>query len=471
MGRIRLRIRLTALLLAAALLISGCMGSPATQTFLPLPPPADGKLPLSFTLVTVGKDNQRMDLVSPNISVDYRESGNYIGGTASELVKLFPSQKTAVMQQVIWGDWREGKIKRVDYFDSSGELLGGMVGLEVEQASILQWLTAEFRYTVDRSRLYLVYTKTGGAERPQLTQIYYSENWGTTSSDKWAMGASALWNQRPGIVPESYTTWGFWESYDSPFQQATRALESARNSLQKYPPDFLSMDQDSARELIGRQTGFRLYRSGEAIGRIEFQFSNNWGRSPNTKLLENGALSRVIWTIGNKEYHLLVLTPELSPVPSTLYVFTDNRATADALASSSWTTLYGQLGKGYPGVIMAVHAIGDISKITDEKSVGDGKSVTVDIGSGGGLRFSSVGTPTNENVMLARNLLSLMGENGIKALGLYFPYKPGSGSGLDYYLATLSLVTAGNESLDVWGKDIGVLDRVGFPTGFPPDGR
>jgi len=455
---------LVVVLVVVMILLAGCGEEPATINFVPLPPPVDGRYPLSYQFVGLGNENQLQRLISPNIRVEYGETSGGIGGVANEMVTIFPQNLSAVMQEIQWGDWFNGRIRRTEYYAANGDLLGGMVLLNVPKSSFLQLFRGEIRYTIDRSRLYLVYVAPERGARPVLTKIVYMEYWGPTDRDRWAMGLNATW-MNVNVISSTYHRWGFWETSADPFSQVVQALENARQALNQTQPDLLSVDEDSAREILGRQTGLRLYQSGQAFGTIEFEYNQLFGRQPNTMLIGNGALSRVDWNLAVGNYTLLVLTPQVSPVPSTLYVFLANPKKADEFRATAWPTLYERLRRGDdPNVILAVHAIGDLGKITASGTTSEGKSATVNVGTGGGINYAVLGSPTYDQVTKARRLLSLLGQGGIRAIGLYYPYAPGSGSGLDFYLATLELVTAPPERvLNEWGMDVGVLDRVGFP--------
>lgn len=452
-----------ALIVLAATIFTACGSTPSTPAFVPLPPPVDGSYPLSYQFVGLGRENQLQRLISPYIRVEYGETSSGVGGVANEMVTIFPQNLSAVMQEVQWGDWFNGRIRRTEYYAANGNLLGGLVLLNVPSVSFLQLFRGEVRYTIDRSRLYLVYVAPEKDARPALTKIVYMEYWGPTDRDRWAMGLNATWTD-VNIISPTYHRWGFWETSADPFSQVVKALENARQALNQAQPDLLVVDQDSAREIIGRQTGFRLYKSGQTLGTVEFEYNQLFGRQPNTVLIGSGALSQVDWNLTVGNYTLLVLTPQVSPVPSTLYVFLSNPRKAREFRTTAWPTLYERFRRGdEPDVILAIHAIGDLGKITASGTTSEGKSATVDVGTGGGINYAVLGSPTFDQVSKARRLLSMLGQGGIRALGLYYPYAPGSGSGLDFYLATLQLVTAPRERvLNQWGIDVGILDRVGF---------
>jgi|GEM_PF-2192151 len=440
---------------------SGCGSTPpSTTNFIPLPPPANGKYPLGLQFLSVNS-NQLQSLTSPNIIVDYKETHKNVGGMATEKVTMLPGNIIGVMLEVQWGDWFSGRVTRTDYFSAKGEILGGQIRLEVPNGSILQLFKGEIRYAIDRSRLYLIYVKED--DKIILKEVRYDEVWGPNDQDRWAMGVSATWENPEQILPAQYSKWGFWETSTTPFVIVTEALEGARNSLSTIPADILIYDQDSAREIIGRQSGFNIYAKGNLVGQIDFEYSNLWGRQPNTNLIGDGALSRIDWKLSNGNYTMLALTPQASPVASTLYVFLDDPTKANEIINTPWPTLYQTLPNN-KNVILAIHAIGDLGDIIATGKTSDGTSTTTKLGVGGGVNYTVIGNPTFEQVVLARKLLNLLGQGGIKALGMYFPYKTGSGSGLFYYVSTLQLVTADrNLVLNQWDLDVGLLDRVGYP--------
>lgn len=459
------------LVLALAILMAACspfQAGSSPSTFVPLPPPAGGRYPLAFQLQTVGKV-QKMTLASPNAVITYDEYGSGSGKIANETVTIFPNgtPKTAVMLSTTWGDYLQGSVDIVEYNNPAGNLLGGMVLLELKKASILPWIfQGDMTHTINRSRLYLVYQAEEPGAWPMLSFVQYVEKWGSSDKDVWALGLTAHWNGDSSIVPAQYQRWGFWETKSTPFSVVTGALDYVANSVKSTPPDLLVEDRDSARELIGRQSGFDILKKGVPYGTIRFDYNNNWGRGPNTKFLGSGALSRIEWTLGEKYYTMLALTPQLSPTPSTLYLFLSDKSQADKIYSdsSNWPLLYDQIRQNQiKGFVLGVHAIGDVADITQTSTDKNGNTVTEKIGTGGGIRFTTIGNPSFSDITLARNLVSYLGQGGVDALGLYYPYAVGSGSGLDYYVATLVLMTAPN-SLEKWGVDVGVIDRVGFPT-------
>jgi hypothetical protein len=106
-------------------------------------------------------------------------------------------------------------------------------------------------------------------------------------------------------------------------------------------------------------------------------------------------------------------------------------------------------------VFLTLYAIGDIGEVTE--SSGDS---TTHVGDSGGVQWRSIGQVDKEDVQLANNLLSLLGP-GQYQMGLYYAYKPGSGSGMSYYLSTLTMSLFSD--LNSFNSDIGLLDRVLVP--------
>jgi hypothetical protein len=345
-------------------------------------------------------------------------------------------------------------------------VLGGVVMYEIKNASFFQVILGKFSYIFDRSRVYMVYIND--KETFELKAILYTEEWGSNDKSIIAMGSTAMWWRLEGF-PTQYKRWGYWEKESFPFDVVTQAIEQVRRFDPRHA-DFLSVDEDSIREVIDRQTGFKFFRSGRQFGQVNLWYANNFGNMPNTPMFGKGALSRVDWQIGKDTYTLLVLTPELSPVGSSLFVFTKDQSQADALLRRVETAqqLYDLFRREQvPGAFLVVHAIGGLKKATDTTTVStsDGaKTATVEIGTTGGIAFATIGPVTHENVTLARNLFAMLGRNGIKALGFHYGTKVNKGNSVNYYLSLLYLATAPSDKvLDVWGLDVGELDRAGFP--------
>ena len=466
------------LIVVLVLLVTTACASPnpTVETFVPLPPPVDAKYPLSLTYMQVG-GSQIMDLVSPDIDIRYRQNDSQsgTGQTASELVEL--NGQKAVMQQVAWGDLWQGKLSRTEYYATTPTkcLIAGFMLLDVKSGSILQWFTglSNIRYEIDRSRLYLLYVAPKPCERPLLTQVIYAEAWLGTEKQPLLMGSTAAWGQANlAFLPQNFQRWGFWESHSRPFDQATAALAATRDGLSQ-KPDYLAVNMHHPVELFGRREAFVVRRNGLDVGTITFDYRNGWGRGPNQAWIGNGAASRIEWRIDNQYFALVNLTPAL-PIggvpPSTLAVFVDDEQTANWLETQAdWVPLYDQLRRSdNKHVILAVHMIGDLQNVTKSVTVtgSDGKSATgsVNVGVSGGVTYSTLGNPSNADVTFAHDMLSALGYNGIKPLGIHFPSNPGSGNGLNYYVSILRLITAPEkDALNTYGFDVGVIDRVGFP--------
>jgi len=277
------------------------------------------------------------------------------------------------------------------------------------------------------------------------------------------------------VVPAQYDEYGFWEASATPFQLADTAISSVEQNLNssQLKPDIEMVHNAAWSDLIGRHPGFSVFEHGSSAGTITTQFDNNWGRAPNTAPFSSGALSQVDWNINGQYHGLLVLTPNLSPVPTSLYIFTSDPGVANVIRNThGWTTLYRQLRAGMPGVDLAVYEIGDLAQITASGSgTNDGTPVTVSIktGSGGGVSFSTFGHPTHLQVETAREDLARLGVPGLSALGMYYASQPESGSGLANYVACLSILTAPKETvLSQWGQDVSLLDMTGFPDASMP---
>lgn len=456
----------------------GCQAAPnpSVEAFVPLPPPVSGNYPLSLTYSTNGV-NQTTDLTSPDFSVAYRSSGFGIGGTANELVEL-PDGTKAVMLQVTWGDLWQGQVTRTEYYASGTKtprcLIAGLIQVNVPNASILQWLRglSNIRYEVDRSRLNLLYVAPKPCEFPQLETANYSEAWLGTNDRPLLMGSSAAWGKASlGFLPASYRRWGFWENHAKPFDEVSQLLAAARDGLDQ-KPDYLAVNTNYIVQLFGRREAFTVKRRGLDVGTITFDYRNGWGRGPNQSWIGNGAVSRIEWQIDGKYYALVELTPPL-PIgdvpPSTLAVFVDDQKFADEIENrDDWVMLYDDLRNNrLPHAILGIHIIGDINDIykdvygTDSK--GNPTHSRVKIGTGGGVAYSVLGNPSSSDIMFAHQLISALGYNGIKGLGLHYPSWPGSGNGLNFYVSTLRIITSDNP-LSQFGNDVGTIDRVGFPS-------
>lgn len=456
----RLSYLLAALLLLSALFTSACAPQ-NVKPFVPLPPPAGAKYALNTQQVVIGDDAQIMSIISPFIEINYKESGAGAGATATEVVEV--QGKKGTMLQTKWGDWEKASLQLNEYFGTRQQLVRGLITLEFEEASIIQIFTGRGRYTVDRSYLMLQYEPPETGTWPRLTEASYTEIWGVKRGVLW--GATAVWNEGFEDLLPNYMEWGFWETGGYPADVVANALQTVvARRLAGQEPNYELVDEDSARrELIGRQTGFHLYDKGEEVGKVLLEYRNNWGRMPNTDLIGKGPLSKVGWYWKDQYYALVALTPPFSPVGSTLYLFVDDFSAADKLLGYDPVELYPLLRSDrVPNVVLAVHAQGDIGSIRSAVIGGEGGSV--DVGDQGGVVFRTLGNPTHDDIRLAANLLAMLGKNGLKGLGLYYAYAPGSGSGLCYYLAAMRLVLANSaEVLNTPETDIGVLDTVGLP--------
>ncbi len=428
---------------------------------VPVPPPVGGKNIMTISQLKVG-DSQIMSITSPTFDVAYRENGDGAGETATEVGTVFYPDSTFVkgtMQSVKWGAWDNSELDIIYYQDFNENDIAGMINARFESASLFQLRPGYTGYVIDRSNVFLIYNRVG--DTLKLTQIQYVEKWGPGRREL-DLGGYAIWTENfESILPRDYLEWGFWEANGTPAVQVRDLLSSAMST--NIVPNFKGVDQDSLSEFIGRQTGMKLYQGGNAYGSIMFEYRNFWGRQPNTSFIGDGALSNVTWLLGDKTYYLVILSSKVSPVGSALYIFTDNKVTADLLSTREYAdnpaTLYAGLRRGaYDDVILAVHGIGDIGSITQSTS-----EDVIDIGDGGGVRFVTIGDVTYDNVVTASNLLAVMG-SGQYNTGFYYAYEPGKGSGLSYYLAAMRLKYADRDTaMSVFGQDIGVLDRVLIP--------
>lgn len=431
------------------------------ETFIPLPPPVDAQYSLSELVQSIG-DTEQVTMQSPFASVVYGQTGSAAGGTRQEEFCRKQSGQCATMLSVMWGSWQEAEIERFESFDEQGNLLGGWIEETLDEASLFQWLSGCGKCTLDRSRLVFEYVSPEIGARPQLVAVYYIEQWGVDGQVPWAMGTMHKWENNLETLFPTQSVWGFWESHATPFEQVTAALERANTVLQSQTPSMAVVDHDSlSREFLGRQTGMDIYRNGVKTGSIVFTYDNTWGQMPNTELIGKGALSRIEWIEGDNYYAIVVLSSALSPELTSVFMFCSTPECASYVSTNQtqWPLLYNQArNHEIPGLEFLVHAIGHVGNVTQSTS----ESV-VDIGDGGGVYYSVLGDPTFAQIDQAYRYISTLGQNGVKALGLYYATKPGSGSGLEYYLAVLRLATAPQERvLNEWGLDVGTLDRVGF---------
>lgn len=447
------------MILVMSLMLSGCAFNQA-DSFVPLPPPVDAEFPMNQLVQTVG-DSEQVKMQSPVASIDFGQTGDFAGAMKIEEVCLKLQDKCATMLSLEWGSWQSATIERAEAYDDQGHLLGGWVTQSMKEASLFQWLSGCVSCTIDRSRVIFEYISEEPGSTPILANIYYLEEWGVTSRAPLALGSMHLWAQPGDLFPEQ-SMWGFWETTTTPFESVVAALDRANNVLRSRAASFEVVDHDSAgRELIGRQTGLTLKENGENWGTVELTYSNTWGAMPNTGIIGKGALSRIEWIGPDHYYAVSVLSPAISPEPSSLFVFSENPAAADYVESNqqSWPRLYDEIRNGdIDGVEFAIYGIGHIGRVSDSV---DGESVS--IGQGGGVFYSTIGNPSFADVDKAYGHISRLGLGAIKALGLYYATWEMSGSGLEYYLATIRLVLADEESsLREYGLDVGTLDRVGY---------
>lgn len=445
-------------LLLVTLLLAACN---AADSFVPLPPPVGAQFPLNQLVQTIG-DTEQVSMQSPFASVVYGQTGSFAGGLRQEEVCLKFTDQCSTMLSVMWGSWEEAEITRSESFDQQGNLLGGWIEQTLDQASIFQWLHGCVSCTIDRSRLVFEYIAPERGSTPQLANVYYIEQWGLDGKNPMAFGTMHKWDSGLDALFPTQSVWGFWETTATPFQQVTSALARADQVLRTATPAVAVVDHDSVgREVLGRQTGMDIQRGGVTTGNIVFTYSNTWGQMPNTNLIGKGALSRIEWIEGDQYYAVVVLSSALSPEPTSVYMFCSTAECANYISinQQQWPLLYNQArNHEIDGLQFAVYSIGHIGAIT--KSTGEG---SVHVGDGGGVYYSVLGDPTFEQIDEAYQHISLLGQNGVKALGLYYATKPASGSGLEYYLAVLRLATAPSDRvLNEYGLDVGTLDRVGF---------
>lgn len=450
--------RLFAALGAFALLVSGCGTTPVLAD-LPMPSTLTGQTTL---VVQNLKGVEDVSVETPSLSVSYGNTGEGAGSIQSEIVRL-NTGKAAKLIKFSWGEYlTNGRIESAQVFASNGKALEARITLRMAGASLLQLFTGP-RYTVDRSRLVLQYLANDGVLT--LSTATYMEEWGVNASGaQMAYGLQAWWKNADTIFP-AYRQWGFWEVSENAFGLVAQALEESRRMLQITRPSYMVVDQDGLREVIGRQTGMKLYRDGMLWGSVNFRYSNTWGPMPNTPAIGKGALSRIEWEFGGQYRALSILASQFSPRPTAIYVFSQSRSQAEFVEGTKWVPLYGMLNaksEQVKDVLLSVYSAGHVGKLTSLVTTSEG-SGTADIGDGGGVFYGFFGQANILAVAELRSLIDLTGLPGVKALGLYYPTSELSGSGLHYYLAISQVALNGDKGLDSYGQDVGLLDRVGFP--------
>lgn len=457
LSRIFLPVVAAALVIGAICLYSLFFANQA-DTFVPLPPPVGEEYPLNQIVQTIGETEQ-VKMQAPFASVDFGQTGSFAGGVKLEELCLKLKFTCATMLSTEWGSWSSATIQRAQTYDPEGRILGASIEQSLPNASILQWLHGCIECTIKRSILVFEYVSPVAGATPLLTSVHYYEEWGIDGSHPMAFGTAHRWDDAADLFPVQ-AKWGFWESKIGPFEQVIAALQQAQTTLQTHKPAMQVVDSDSAgREFIGRQSGFDIVHDGITTGSIDLTYSNGWGQMPNTELIGKGALSRIEWVEGAKYYSMVVLSPVLSPEPSSLYVFCSTKECADYVTKNQaeWPLLYGQIrSHQIEGLQFAVYAIGHIGQIS--KSTGED---IVHVGDGGGVHYSIIGSPSFSQVDAASRHINMLGLNGVKALGLYYATKPASGSGLEYYLEVVRLSLT-DWPLEKYGEDVGALDRVGF---------
>lgn len=446
--------RLTLIIsLFLVIFLTACNGK--TPAFVDLPAPVGGKYPTSMITKSMG-DTLDAQLQSPLISVEYGETHEGPGAVAMEKTTILANDLNGQMVETTWGDIAEGTVKLTESYDPAGNLIEGRISLKLKKGSIFQWFKGCFSCTIDQSRVIISFLAPEPGQTPVLSDIYYMENWGTSSNNVLAMGDAARWHDPAEIFPE-YSEWGFWETYSST-DMVIAALYAARDRLQNVAPDIKIVDEDSLSEIIGRQTGLRVYINGEFSGSIDLTYKNNFGHMPNTNFISKGSLSRVDFKFADICQTISVINPPFPTSYSSLFVFEDC-SVADQVEGTNTLALYQAIrNHSVSGVHFAVYANGYIGDVT--KSTSDS---TIKVGEGGGVFYSTLGDPSLEQLVYARNLISMMGRGGVDATGFGYATSTMSGTGIEEYLATLILAKAGpEEQLVKYGYDAGLIDRSGF---------
>ncbi len=452
-----MRSTLLALALLLVFLVSACGTTPLVAD-LPMPSTLWGQT--TVTVQNVGVED--LEIVNPLLEVRYSNTGEGAGSIQSEILEV--AGKNAKTLKFSWGEYlTNGELTSAMVFAPDGNPIEARITLRVPEMSLIHLFVAP-RSTVDRSRLVLQYTYKDGAF--VMKDATYMEEWGFSNNGMMTYGLQAWWKNASELFPE-YSDWGFWENGTNAFSQVTAALEEARTVLSSTGPSWMVIDEDGPREVIGRQSGMKLYRNGVFAGDIVFTYQNLWGVMPNTPAIGKGALSRVEWKMADGTYRALsILAAQLSPRPTAIYIYSKTSAQADYVETTNWVPLYGKLNKHsqeVKDVLFAIYSAGGIGKLTSTVTTSEG-SGTAEIGDGGGVFYGFFGKPRLADVMELRNFLDLTGLPGVKALGFYYPTSQASGNGIHYFLSTSALTLVSPEKvLETYGVDVGLLDRVGFP--------
>jgi hypothetical protein len=469
------------LLFALVLPILGaCAGgqapTPQVDAFQTLAPPDEEQLPLTlFYSGNSGNVSQLLDVVGPDVIVNFRRTTQSVGGMGTETVSVpRPDQRLAVAttRMFEWGDYFGSRVRRTTYYDQSGKLLRGVIQLSIPYSSVMQLFKGRVQYEYDKSRLYLIYDSEGKG-KPVFKGVVYGQEYGL-GKDRVFLGTTYVWLSPASLdklLPQEYHRWGFWTKSSDEWGVVTKALDAVHANAEKVAADYSSQDTDGLREIIGRQTGFHLFQQGTEVGKIELDYQNNFGRMPNTVPFGSGALSRVHWRMTDGSYFgIVTFSPLGTPQAASLIVFVDDEAVGNQIAATNASTVMEALnGPGIPHALFGVYMSGDISKqylVVPGAKHTDGRQdpdTTIDLGTFGGVSYSLVGHPNHAQALAVRDHLDLIGEGGMNAIGFKYPTKPNSGTGLHYYISILTLLTCdGDQLLNTIGCDVGLLDRVGM---------
>lgn len=440
-------------LLIVALISAAC--STATPAFTDLPAPVGGKYPTANITKSMG-DTLTSELQSPVVSVSYGDTHDGPGAVAMEKTTILQSNLNGQMVETTWGDIEKGSVKLTESYDPSGNLVEGRITLKLVTGSIFQWFKGCLDCTINQSRVIVSYVAPKPGETPVLDAVYYMESVGFSNDSILAMGDAAMWKSPASIFPE-FSKWGFWETAGTTDMVIT-ALKAADTRLENTTPTVKVVDEDSTREIIGRQTGLKVYINGQPSGTIDFTYKNNFGHMPNTRFIGDGSLSRIDFKYADICQSISVINPPFPTSYSSLFVF-ENCDVADKVEGTNVLKLYQAIREhSIDGVHFAIYAngyIGDVTKQTKDSSV--------KVGEGGGVFYSVIGDPTEEQLVAARKLISGMGRGGVDAVGMGFATETLSGTGIEQYLGTLILAKAKpSDMLTTYGYDAGLLDRSGF---------
>lgn len=484
-------VSITLLVLVVVSMLSACS---TVAPFADLPAPVSSSYQASYNVMKIGETTSA-DFSSAFLANDFSETRNGPGGMESDLFRITVAGETFSISRnsTTFGDVTGGEVtvnsayriqnwnpedpslteeQRIEMIRKMSVPAVGYVTLKFETgnssgAKILNLFTGCLRCVVEASRLTLVYVSPAPGEMPVLNQVQYSEAWGMT--DAFDLNGSAVWTDPAeyfgevdfngdGVADADLRTYGFWQT-QSQTALIREAMEVARNNMAGRTPTLMNDDRDSGRELIGRQTGLRIYKNGDEVGQYLFTYRNNFGHMPNTPYIGTGSLSRIERVYEQSCYAVSVINPPAATSYSTLYVFEDC-AVADQVERTPYGQMYDMLEDGTvpEGVYFGIYSNGFVGDVTESTS-----EETIKVGEGGGVYYALLGYPTLEQIKQARGVISSMGRGSMDGVGFGYASSTMSGNGIEYYLGAVILSKcAGTGNLGEYGCDAGYLDRAGY---------